>query len=95
MITDEATVVRAVRGHLLTRHPCGVDLAVVEDGVRQIDGWWRVPVLPSKEPSSTFEYYDALAEVEGELQDVEHLDVLLVPDWPADQTDAAGTASRG
>lgn len=76
---NAAGVAETVRDYLHDLQPGGVTLAVIEDGVRRIDNWWRVPVRPSAEPSHTFEYYDALAGVEEELSERAHLKVLLVP----------------
>jgi hypothetical protein len=79
---DEKTVAQVVRDYIRDRHPGGVTLEVVEDGVHKIDHWWRVPVRPSSQPPHTFEYYDALAEVESEIQEDKQLNILLVPTLP-------------
>jgi len=71
-----------VREHIRDRHPGGVTLSVIDEEVRKIDDWWRVPVLPSAQPPHTFEYYDTLAEVESEIQEEKHLNILLVPAIP-------------
>ena len=44
----------------------------------QVD-WWYVPVRAIPGPPKTFEYYTVLAEVEGEIEDGEDLNILLVP----------------
>jgi hypothetical protein len=81
---DERTIAAVVRGYVKDRHPDGVTLDVIEAGVRKIDDWWRVPIRPNREPSHTFEYYDALAEVESRIQEDRHLNILLVPAPPDD-----------
>lgn len=85
----EQEVVEAVRRHLQDVHPGGAVLEVVAQGVRQDQEWWYVPVRPSVQPSRRYEYYEALAGVEKELQKSEHLTVLLVPTVP----DAAPAAA--
>ncbi len=78
-VADRTTVIAAVRRLLESRHPGGVTLDVVPDGVRQDQDWWYVPVRPSAQPCKRFEYYETLAEVENEIQKSEHLTVLLLP----------------
>jgi hypothetical protein len=75
-------VVRLVRERLQDRHPGGVTIDVVDQEIRHEDDYWHVPVRPSTQPPRTFEYYDALAEVESELSEKEHLKVWLVPMMP-------------
>lgn len=86
-ITDATQqVVEAVRKHLSGKHPGGAVLEVVPEGVRQDREWWYVPVRPSIRPAKRFEYYEALAEVESELQKTEHLTILLLPTIPEAET---------
>lgn len=73
-----------VREYLRECHPGGVTLEVLDGGIRKIDYWWRVPVRPNVEPPHTFEYYDALAGVESELQEDRDLNIMLVPVPPGD-----------
>jgi hypothetical protein len=79
---DETAVIAAVKKLLEDRHPGGVTLEVVPDGVRQDQDWWYVPVRPSAQPARRYEYYETLAEVENELQKSEQVTVLLVPAAP-------------
>ena len=81
-IADKKAVIAAVRKLLKSRNPGGVTLDVVPAGVRQDQEWWYVPVRPSAQPPKRYEYYEALAEVETELQKSEHITVLLVPAAP-------------
>lgn len=76
---DKRTVVRKVRLYLKDCHPEGINLEVIEQGVRREDFWWYVPVRPSLEPDKRSAYYEALAEVEGELEEKEKLTVFLAP----------------
>lgn len=45
--------------------------------------WWRVPVIPTPWPHRMFALYEALAEIEGHLQNERGLDILLFPGDPA------------
>lgn len=65
-------------------HPGGVDITVAGN-VTLRDGYWYVPVRPSAQPPSTFEYYDALADVETKLSLDKHLHIWLVPTMPEDE----------
>ena len=41
---------------------------------------------PSFEPPRQYEYYEALAEAEGELEDTEYLTVLFLPTAPENES---------
>ena len=71
------SVAKMVRERFEGRHPSGVTIEVLEEGVRKMDNWWHVPVRPDVWPARTFELYDALADVEIELQDEHKLNLLL------------------
>ena len=79
---SEEKVVQLVRERLQDRHPGGVTIDVVEQAIRHEGDYWYVPVRPNAQPPRTFEYYDALADVESELSLNERLKVLLVPTMP-------------
>jgi hypothetical protein len=88
-------VLQLVRERLRECHPGGVTISVVEDLMRQENGCWRVPVRPSVQPPRTYEYYDALADVETDLSENEQLEVWLVPTMPEEkpQGGSAGAPS--
>ena len=60
------------------RQPRAYRIEVDAENVLQEDDWYQVLV---KTPNDvrTYEFYDALAEAEGELQDDRDLHILLVP----------------
>lgn len=64
---DKNQVREIVRERLKSCHPGGVTLDVVEEAMRLEDNNWYVPAQPSAQPPYTFEYYDALARVETDL----------------------------
>jgi hypothetical protein len=80
-------VAQMVREKLQGRHPAGLTIEVVDEKVIKIDNWWQVPVRPSGWPEKTFEYYDTLAEVEEELLEQKHVNILLSPMAPAEETE--------
>jgi hypothetical protein len=80
-------IIKLVRQSLENRHPQGIAIDVIEEGIRRQNGSWYVPVRPSVQPPKTFEYYEALAEVESELEENEQVSVLLVPSLPIDRTE--------
>lgn len=80
---DERTVAERVR-KALAKHASGRHLIEVEEAhIRRKDGWWYVPVVPVGEVPKTFEYYTILSDAEGDLEENEGLNVLLVPGAPA------------
>ena len=82
-------VARMVRQYLQQQHPDGASLEVIEDGIYQEHAIWYVPILASHEPSKRYAYYEALAEVETDLQENDDLNVLLLPRVPEEATPLA------
>ncbi len=82
-------VINTVRKYIEDKHPGGATLEVVPQGIRQDREWWYVPVRPNIQPPKRFEYYEALANVEQEVQKFEHLTVLLVPTLPESESEDA------
>ena len=75
-------VAEKVTQHLKACHPGGVTIEVVLEGIVRGEFEWRVPVRPSREPPRPMEYYEAITDVEMELDEREHLNVFLVPSDP-------------
>lgn len=59
----------------------GIEFSVIEDGVRQEDSWWYVPVLATRNgkdvPRATT--VNIYANVEDELEQEQKVSVLLIP----------------
>ncbi len=66
-----------------------ITFSVLEEEVRRERYAWYVPILPSKQPEKLFAYYEVLAEVETEIDEKEHLNVLFMPVIPAEVAVAA------
>lgn len=79
---NSQTIAQIVRQYLQNQHPGGVNLDVVEQGIRKDEFNWHVPVQPSTEPPKLFEYYEVLTEIEDELAKHEQIKVFLVPSEP-------------
>ncbi len=85
-------VAEKVRAELKHVQVNGVTLEVVDADVYKVDNWWRVPVRPSRWPKRMFELYEALAEVEDDLQEREHLNILLATGYPLEEETEAAAA---
>ena len=59
-----------------------ITFSVLEEEVRRERYAWYVPVLPSRQPEKMFAYYEILAEVETEIDEKEHLNILFMPVIP-------------
>jgi heat shock protein HspQ len=80
-VTDEVVAARigaVVQQSLDRRQPRGYRIEVQPEGVLQEDDWYHV-VVRSTQDVRTYDFYDVLAEAEAELQDQQHLNILLVP----------------
>ncbi len=82
---SETEIVEIAGRYLKDKHPGGAPLEALTQGVRHEQDWWYVHVRPSFEPPRQYEYYKALADTEGELEDTEHLTVLFLPTAPEDR----------
>ena len=80
-----AMVAEKVRQELQRVEVFGITLQVVDEDVYQVDEWWRVPVHPSRWPTRMFDFYEALSAVEDDLQEAEHLNILLETGEPLDE----------
>jgi hypothetical protein len=89
---DEAKIVELVRRELRKHRPGDVSLDVGTGPIRRQGEYWYVPVLPSEEPSRTFEYYEALAAVESTLEERNDVQVLLVPEYAGEPIPAGEAA---
>src|SRR6266852_5293669 len=91
-------VAEKVAQYLKECHPGGVTIEVDPDGIVKGEFEWRVRVRPSHEPRRLMEYYEALTDVEMELDEQEHLNVFLVPSDPkyppAAETEPQGDENR-
>jgi hypothetical protein len=85
-------VARKVRERLMGVQPGGVTLHVVDDDVYKVDNWWRVPVRPSRWPKRMSDFYEDLAEVEEDIQEREHLNILLATGQPLEEEAEAQAA---
>jgi hypothetical protein len=60
-------------------------LQVPENGIRLDGEWYYVIVQPVAEPRSSYDYYNALSEIEEEIEhdlEPEGVNVLIVPVLP-------------
>ncbi len=78
-------VAQKVREHLMGVTPGGVTLHVVDEDVYKVDEWWRVPVRPSRWPKRMSDFYEDLAIVEDDIQEREHLNILLATGLPLEE----------
>ena len=81
---SENEVIEQISRLLQNQHPGGVDLEVVRGHSQKRGEHWYIPVRPSQTPRSTFEFYDALAEVETVLAESQ-VKVWLVPTLPDEE----------
>ena len=87
-VVSETEIVQIAGRYLKDKHPGGATLEALTQGVRHEQDWWYVPMRLSFEPPRRYEYYKALADAEGELEDTEHLTVLLLPTAPTSESSA-------
>jgi len=56
-----------------------ITFAVLPKDVRKERYSWSVPVRPSRQPQAMYAYYEVLAEVETQIEEHEHVNILFVP----------------
>ena len=72
-------VIEKVREMLARNDFQGASIQILEQGVREEDETWYVPVQPSFDPQNTSRYYEALASIEAELLVDQGTNVLFIP----------------
>ncbi len=81
-MVDEKEVIETVKRYLEPYQPSEYRLNVLETGVRHDGDWWEVVVQPDKDDIRSYDYYGRLADAENDIEDHEHLNVLLLPILP-------------
>ena len=79
-IAGEQGIKELVGKYLETHQPSGYRLNIV--GMRRDGDYYYVVVQPSREDIRSYDYYNILAEVEGEIEEQEKVNILLVPALP-------------
>jgi hypothetical protein len=59
-----------------------ITLMLDESRIQLQNGYWRVPIRPSREPDPLFPYYEALADLEDEMQESEGIKVTIASGDP-------------
>lgn len=76
---DASAISSVVRRHLEGERFADLHMTVLEDGLREDDGWWYVPVKPGQPFRRSDLYYAVLGDLEQEIDEEEGLNILLVP----------------
>ena len=85
MISETLTaqeVANRARPYVANKKVGAISLSIDEAGIRLQHGYWRVPVRPSLEPQILFPYYEALADIEDEIQTREGIKVTIASGNP-------------
>jgi hypothetical protein len=80
MATTELTatdVASRVRPYVAKKTIGDITLSMDDARIHLRNGYWRIPIRPSREPSPLFPYYEALADLEDEVQENEGFKVTI------------------
>ncbi len=72
-----AEVANRVRPYVAKTSVGDITLWLNEAGIRLQNDYWRIPIRPSREPEPLFPYYEALADLEEEMQEKEGLKISI------------------
>ena len=72
-------IIQRVNHYLGPHQTAEMTIEIVEKSVHADGEWWYVPVRPTTDKPITYNYFGVLTDIEGEIKEKEHLDVLLVP----------------
>jgi hypothetical protein len=75
-------VARRLRPYVAKKTVGDITLLLDESRIQLQNGYWRVPIRPSREPNPLFPYYEALADLEDEMQEKEGLKVSIASGDP-------------
>jgi hypothetical protein len=79
-----AEVATRVRPYVTGKSIGDIALSVDDARIALRNGYWRVPVRPSREPNPLFPYYEALADIEDEVQEKEGIKVTIASGDPTE-----------
>ena len=90
MINDEMNmetlspgeVALRVRPYVTGKYIGDIALRIDDARVHLHNGYWNIPVRPSRWPNPLFPYYETLAEIEDEVQEREGLKVTIASGEP-------------
>lgn len=71
-----------VRPYVTEKHIGDIALHVDDARIHLRNGYWNIPIRPSRWPNPLFPYYEALAEIEDEVQEKEGLKVTIASGEP-------------
>ncbi len=76
--TSEQIAELAVK-HLAKYQPADYQIFVDKVGVKEdADGWWEIPIKPSKQDAPTFDWTGRSAEAAIDLEEAEGVHVLIM-----------------
>ena len=71
-----------VRPYVIGKHIGDIALRIEDARIHLRNGYWNIPVRPSRWPNPLFPYYETLAEIEDEVQEREGLKVTIASGEP-------------
>jgi len=80
-------VARRVRPYVTGRQIGDIALWVDDARIHLRNGYWNIPIRPSRWPDPLFPYYEALAEIEDQVQENEGLKVTIASGEPLTQVE--------
>ena len=66
-----------VRPYVIGKHIGDIALRIEDARIHLRNGYWNIPVRPSRWQNPLFPYYETLAEIEDEVQEREGLKVTI------------------
>lgn len=70
-------VAKRVRRYIDKVNVSGVTISFNEAEIQLYHGYWKIPLHPSKEPEPMFPYFEALANLEAQIQESEGIKVSI------------------
>lgn len=77
-----AEVALRVRPYVTGRRIGNITLGVDDARIHLRNGYWNLPIRPSRWPNPLFPYYETLADIEDEVQEREGLKVTIASGKP-------------
>ena len=71
-----------VQPYVIGKHIGDIALRIDDARIHLRNGYWNIPVRPSRWPNPLFPYYETLAEIEDEVQEREGLKVTIASGEP-------------
>ena len=73
-----AEVADLAERYLAKHQPSDYQIIVLRDGIRDVDGWWEVPIRTTRADVPSYDWINRSVEAAGDMDEAEGVHVLFM-----------------